>query len=809
MLTLWRDPAGTLMGRLHFLDRPSLDVAIADDAISGTSHLVGRIGDVVYLAQNSALAALDLSTGTATRLVGPGATDVYPYGFWNAPFVDGDRVVQLQTDYQSGTMSAHWYDAATWTEHVTPLGSSGGLPFGNDLLRLSGPSDGPYTLSRVDLDTGAVTSLPGQVVDAKPDGAGGFVVTQDDDPDDYLGVLTDNGSGVRRLTALPKVPHYMYDVHLDRNTASALAGINEQVSLSTTADGTAPWTEQPRRFTTAGDVRLEAIPDPVGNPPSQWQLSWPGGSRTVDAKQVRLGHGGELLIVGNSVVQRVRPAADGSVDVTPPFAGTPAAMADGSWVWYAPGSDHVVRGFDADDPTRTRQVDAGVGCSPTNPDVRDGFMLMTCSKGWSYVIDLSGKLPTWRVPLSSTQPSVPQLGDGFVIYNYFNPWTPDRDAYTDLRVADLTAEHRTTSIRNVSGDGTTRYVADEADSHRIAYVDNSGLVTVRDLTRPDTTAPTATAGALDQPADVASTAPVSVTYDETWTDAAYGLEAASGLASVDVRTRSRTAGSDWSDWQTTAPGADSATTTVDVEPGHGVCFSSRARDNAGNTSDWSAPRCTVVDGTAPATGRLVGPGRFSLSDDQGRISFGYAASDDFGVASYDVQTRLAKPGRSLGAWTARRSATTATTLSVPAPAGSEWCLRFRARDLAGNVSTWSTARCTSMVYDDRALAVSGATARKRSSLALRHTVTVLRHRGAAASLALPQRGSVLAVWVLRGPGQGPLDVRVGTRRVAHLRTSAPTWRRRRVILPLTTSGPVRFVAAGAHAVRLDGFAVER
>jgi len=322
-------------------------------------------------------------------------------------------------------------------------------------------------------------------------------------------------------------------------------------------------------------------------------------------------------------------------------------------------------------------------------------------------------------------------------------------------------------------------------------------------------APVATSGGLDKPAAVASTTPVTVRYDETWADAPNGLEATSGTATVDLRTRTRTAGSDWSSWTTTSQDGDSATTTTDVEPGHGVCFSSRAVDRAGNTSDWSAPECTVTDGAAPSARRVTRPGRFALPDQNGRISFGYAASDDFGVASYDVQTRLAKPGQPLGAWTARRTATTATTLSVQAAAGSEWCVRFRARDLAGNVSTWSSARCTSVVYDDRALAVSGATARKASALALRHTVTVLRRNGAAATLATPQRGSTLAVWVLRGPGQGPLDVRVGTHRLTRLATAAPTWRRTLVVLPLTARGSVRFVAAGADPVRVDGFAVER
>jgi hypothetical protein len=812
MLTLWKPTPDTTAARLRFLDGRTMDVDLPDHEITGTSSSIGVINSVLYLRDQGKLVTLDLATGEVTRLVGPDATDIYPYGSWNSPFLTGDRIVQLKRDYSSDTYTAFWYDAATLTEHRTALDLRGEgtiHPFGNDLAQAVALYGQPKTLHRIDLDTGAVTGPLGQAIDVERSGAGRLVVTLDQDPDDGLGVVADDGAGVRRVADLPRVPEWMSNPWLDGDTVSAMVGANDAWPMSTSADGATPWVEKPRKFTTAGDARVEEIPDPKGEDTSRWQLSWPGGFRVIEpASKVTLGHGGELVVIDDKEVQRVRPAADGSVDVVLP-AQQRAAAADGSWVWLAPDSNKVVRGFDADDPSRTRAVQADVGCSPAPIQVRDGFLLITCSLGWSYVVDLSGKLPTWRVPISNPGQVSPKLGNGFVAWTYMRAWTPEAPARNELRIADLTAEHRTTVITDVGGLGHYRFGVDEAGGRRVAYQNNSGLIAVRDVTRADATAPVTTAGGLDQPSAVASGEPVEVRFTETWRDAPHGLESASGLATIDVRRRTRTANSDWSEWQTTAERVSSADATVQVQPGTGVCFSSRARDKAGNVSDWSEARCTVVDGEWPKLGQVTGPARLDIVKDSAGLRFGYGASDDFGIASYDVQTRVAAPGRLPGAWTDQVLATTSTALTVRAAAGSEWCVRFRARDVAGHVTDWSAPRCTAVAYDDRALAVSGATARKRSTLALHGTVTVLKRKGATATMGTVQRGRTLAVWVLRGPGQGALDVRVGTTKVGRIRTAAPTSRRVLVALPLTRSGPVRFVVAGARPVRFDGFGVGR
>jgi hypothetical protein len=83
-------------------------------------------------------------------------------------------------------------------------------------------------------------------------------------------------------------------------------------------------------------------------------------------------------------------------------------------------------------------------------------------------------------------------------------------------------------------------------------------------------------------------------------------DADSGVANYDVRVRkapyNRLFGP-YTDWLTNTP---DTTAIYPGEPGFTYCFSSRARDNAGNVSAYSKDRCTTVpvdDRTLDRTGR--------------------------------------------------------------------------------------------------------------------------------------------------------------------------------------------------------------
>jgi hypothetical protein len=79
-----------------------------------------------------------------------------------------------------------------------------------------------------------------------------------------------------------------------------------------------------------------------------------------------------------------------------------------------------------------------------------------------------------------------------------------------------------------------------------------------------------------------------------------------------------------------------------------------------------------------------------------KITFRYQATDNGKVASYDVRWRRTPRGGETGAWVYPKSyqGTTATSASAYSAKSTVTCFQVRARDVLGNVSGWSTLRCT-------------------------------------------------------------------------------------------------------------------
>ncbi len=95
--------------------------------------------------------------------------------------------------------------------------------------------------------------------------------------------------------------------------------------------------------------------------------------------------------------------------------------------------------------------------------------------------------------------------------------------------------------------------------------------------------------------------------------------------------------------------------------------------------DRTPPRASLTKASSPTGSRT--------------ISLAWSGSDPLlvartaGLASYDLARR--KPG---GAWSVIRSATMRRSLTLTAAKGTRFEFRVRARDAAGNVGAWSTAR---------------------------------------------------------------------------------------------------------------------
>jgi hypothetical protein len=139
-------------------------------------------------------------------------------------------------------------------------------------------------------------------------------------------------------------------------------------------------------------------------------------------------------------------------------------------------------------------------------------------------------------------------------------------------------------------------------------------------------------------------------------------------------------------------------------------------------SSLLAALCAWAATTSPAQARgAAGPDMLDghhdtttiprILDPVGRVDVTgrFSAFDADGVASYDVERRVATPGHRLGHWQAPKAwqGITVKHVTTKLRPGAEICFRARAYDPAGHRSRWGDRRCTTEPYDDRAFARHG------------------------------------------------------------------------------------------------------
>ena len=156
----------------------------------------------------------------------------------------------------------------------------------------------------------------------------------------------------------------------------------------------------------------------------------------------------------------------------------------------------------------------------------------------------------------------------------------------------------------------------------------------------------------------------------------------SGLANFDVQVQ--VGAGPWTDWlmATTATSAWYPNLTW----GHAYSFHVRARDVAGNVSDYTAPASTqVIDSVAPYEAHVNPLLPVRLAPFTVRWGGSDACS---GVATYDLQFKIDS-----GTWQPWLTGTPATssTFTPPSPPqyGHTYSFQARAHDYAGNISAWS------------------------------------------------------------------------------------------------------------------------
>lgn len=237
----------------------------------------------------------------------------------------------------------------------------------------------------------------------------------------------------------------------------------------------------------------------------------------------------------------------------------------------------------------------------------------------------------------------------------------------------------------------------------------------------------------------------------------------------------------------------------------------RATDPAGNHTVVS--RTFTVDVTGPSIASTTSWPRFSLGRS---LTFAWTPADTgSGIASSDVQVQHATASGSFGAWSAPSgwTATTARKVSMSMTRGYTYCLRVRTRDNAGNVSGWSSSRCTTAPLDDTQLKHSAHWSKARSRAFYYGSLSRTTTRGATLTTGTI-RAKHVSVLVTTCRGCGTIGVYRGRTLLRKVNLAA-TRTHNRVLVTVWSGSAVKSgtitikVLSSGRTVQVDGLAVTR
>ncbi len=224
-----------------------------------------------------------------------------------------------------------------------------------------------------------------------------------------------------------------------------------------------------------------------------------------------------------------------------------------------------------------------------------------------------------------------------------------------------------------------------------------------------------------------------------------------------------------------------------------------------------APCCAAPrDATKPRV-KLTAPAYASDSSRSGKFALRWKGSDKggSGLDFYSLQVRrLGTVGKSQRGWTTLRGSTRQSGANFTGKLGGAYEFRVRARDKAGNFSSFSTAR-TVIPLDQTAKAIeysSGWSTQKRKN-AFGGTVAIAQRREVSAAVEF--RGTRIALIAPQLPyGGRPAVVLDGKRQLVNVRGSA---RDRRVVFRSKRlkrgKHELRLLDENRGPVALDGVAI--
>lgn len=210
--------------------------------------------------------------------------------------------------------------------------------------------------------------------------------------------------------------------------------------------------------------------------------------------------------------------------------------------------------------------------------------------------------------------------------------------------------------------------------------------------------------------------------------------------------------------------------------------------------------------------RVTRPGSASLFLLDTPTLVTWSATDDDGIATYDVRRKFASPSAGFGAYAVILPATTQTSQTSTLAPGT-YCWRARATDTVGTVGGYSRARCSGIpIPIERGTRAGGWSVLDVDGA---YRDTVLRTSNDGATVEFPGiRYKRLALIASRAPGNGKVKVFVAGRLEAIISLAGASAQRRVFPIDLrsSVSGPSRVrieVITAGKPVQLQGLGVSR
>ncbi|WP_154402741.1 hypothetical protein [Nocardioides speluncae] len=218
----------------------------------------------------------------------------------------------------------------------------------------------------------------------------------------------------------------------------------------------------------------------------------------------------------------------------------------------------------------------------------------------------------------------------------------------------------------------------------------------------------------------------------------------------------------------------------------------------------------VIDGVGP-TSRIAAPNAVRLLPKRS-IPVTWTGTDSLsGVASYDVNVRIAPVDGAFAAAKPWLNRTTSKSKTYAGLRGRTYCFQVRARDRHENLGAGSPEKCDAVPLDDRDLTRSSGWTPTSVSGAYERTALTAIRKGASLKRVVLAKRITLDAWA--GKGRGTVEVWLGSKRLGRVSLEANRTTRRHLtfavasvarrqtlkVVVVSSGKPVRIDAVGASA----------